>query len=105
MGKQKSTEATKAATAKQQAVALSKQAAAAAALLPSNTAFGKQPEQIEHKGYLRIQDSPEHQQKAFIKFPVSSIQSQDVIVEATLLLETRRRPRSCHRQYGLLFLE
>lgn len=74
-------EAAKAASAKEQAVALSKQAEAAAALLPANTAYGKVR---EHKGFLRIEQSPEHEQNAFIKFPMSTIKADDAIASAKL---------------------
>jgi len=53
-------------------------------LLPANTAYGKLPEQVQTKGVLRVQTSPEHEQTSFIKFPVSSIKSQDTVIGATL---------------------
>jgi hypothetical protein len=72
------------ATALQQAVTLSQQAVASASLLDSNTAFGKLPEKEQLKGFLRVQASPEHEQDAYIKFPVVSLSPTDVITDATL---------------------
>jgi len=84
--KQEEEELAKAAAAKEQAVALDRQAAAAAAVLPANTAYGKLPEQNQHKGYLRVQDNTEHEQYAFIKFPVASLTPQMTITGAVLRL-------------------
>jgi hypothetical protein len=54
--------------------------------LPANTRFGNLPAMAAYQGYLRIQQSSNHEQKALIKFPTKILRSVDSIVWGFLKL-------------------
>jgi len=70
-----------AAAAQKQALHLSVKAVAEAAKKNANIPMGSLQ---EHKGYLKIMSSSEREENAFLKFPVESLDTQDVITGGAL---------------------